>query len=202
MRHYAAFMRQVFHQTRENPQLQALATVRMRGYQRECVAPFLRHATSEVGHDQLALNDFAACGFDPTEVPYENPHPATSALLGFAYHQIYNLNPVGYLGYLFFLEFLPTSQGGQLIELCKAIGVPGNAFTFLEDHVKVDVGHNRAMKSYCEQLLCTEADIAAAVYAVRATGYLYEKMLDGAIEAEDAGVHYGRSWEEAFRRDS
>jgi hypothetical protein len=55
--HYKALLRQIFHHTRENPQLQALVTVYFRGHQRQLVKRFFQHATSEVGHDQLALND-------------------------------------------------------------------------------------------------------------------------------------------------
>lgn len=123
--HYQQLMRQVFHHTRENPQLQALATVWFRGPQRIAVKRFLRHATSEIGHDQLALNDLRTLGVDIAPIPFENPLPATTALLSFGFFQVYNLNPVGYLGYLFFLEFLPTQHGARYVELFKKAGVPG-----------------------------------------------------------------------------
>ena len=169
--HYGQVMRQIFHQARENPQLQALATVRFRGARRAAIGLFYRHAVSEIGHDELALADYAACGGDPAPVRIENPHPATSAVTGFAFHQIYNMNPVGYLGYLFFLEFLPTSVGNGMMAKLREAGVPDNAFTFLQDHVTVDVGHNKAMERYCELAILDSADLVSAIYALRATGY-------------------------------
>jgi len=198
-RHYMSLMRQLFHHTRENPQLQALSTVYFRGTQREVINQFFRHAASEVGHDQLALNDFAACGGDPTDIPKENPLPATSGLLASAFYQVQHRNPVAYLGYLYFLEFLPTVEGEGFIRLFKAAGVPEHAFTFLEDHVRVDIAHNRAMERYCDALLRTAEDLDAAIYSLRTTAYLYRGMVDAAIEAADSKIDYGVSHQEAMQ---
>ncbi len=197
--HYAQLMRQIFHQTRENPQLQALATVHFKGPQRAMVGPFYRHAVSEIGHDQLALNDFKACGGNAQMVPIENPHPATSALVSFAFHQIQFGNPVGYLGYLFFLEFLPTTQGEGLMQALKAAKVPDNAFTFLQDHITVDEGHNKAMEKYCAALVKNHKDLAAVTYALQATGYLYTQMVEAAINMADKPQDFGICHEEAGR---
>lgn len=197
--HYAQLMRQIFHQARENPQLQALATVHFRGPQRAMVSPFYRHAISEIGHDQLALNDFVACGGNAQLMPIENPHPATSAVTAFAFHQIQFGNPVGYLGYLFFLEFLPTTQGVGLMHALKATGVPDNAFTFLQDHVTVDEGHNKAMEKYCAALVKTNKDLAAVTYALKATGYLYTQMIEAAIDMADEPRDFGICYAETDR---
>ncbi|MEO0575293.1 MAG: hypothetical protein AAF004_07510, partial [Pseudomonadota bacterium] len=95
--HYQAILRQIFHHARENPQIQALATVYFRGKQRDMVKRFYAHASSEIGHDQLALNDLAAMGIDTAAIPEEYPIPATTGLLAYAFYQIRNHNPVGYL---------------------------------------------------------------------------------------------------------
>src|SRR5690606_27716632 len=86
---YRSFLRQIYYVVRENPQLQALATIYFRGHQRETVRNFYKHALSEVGHDQLALNDYVTLGGDASLVPYRNPLPATSAMTAFAFYQIY-----------------------------------------------------------------------------------------------------------------
>ena len=193
---YGSFLRQIYYVVRENPQLQALATVYFRGNQREQVRNFFQHATSEVGHDQLALNDFEALGFDATNVPYQNPLPASSAMTAFAFYQIYNLNPVGYLGYLFFLEFLPTQAGGILTEKLREAGVPDNAMTFIRDHIEIDQAHNRLMKTYADQLLKTPRDLDASRYAIMATSFHYEQLLSTAISAAHQPVDTGWNWEE------
>ena len=58
----------------------------MRGRQRHLVKNFFEHATSEVGHDQLALNDLKTPGEDVSRIPFERPIPATMALLGYAFY--------------------------------------------------------------------------------------------------------------------
>ncbi|MBI1365848.1 MAG: hypothetical protein GC153_07805 [Alphaproteobacteria bacterium] len=193
---YRSILRQVFHHTRENPQLQAMATVHFRGRQRDMIRSFFSHAASEIGHDQLALNDFITLGGDATSVPYENPLPATSALLAYGFYQIYNLNHLGYLGYLFFLEFTPTQSGGLLMESLKAAGVPENAMTFLRDHTTIDQGHNKMMERYVDRLVTTQEDVDCIVYAMTTTGYLYQQMLAQAIEAAHLSVQTGWNWEE------
>jgi hypothetical protein len=106
--HYAEILKQLFHQVREHPQALAVLTSKLRGPQRELVKPILQHALSECGHDQLALNDLRTLGVDVSQLPLENPLPQTSAMLGFLYYLLEHRNPLGFLGYLFHLEFLPT----------------------------------------------------------------------------------------------
>ena len=193
---YRSYLKQVSYCVRENPQLQALATVYFRGRQRDAIKGFYQHAISEIGHDQLALNDFVDLGGDPALVPYKNPLPATTALTSFAFYQIYNLNPLGYLGYLYFLEFMPTKAGPVIAEQLAAIGIPQSATTFLRDHIEIDQAHNRLMKHYAEMLLKTDADVDAVEYAMKTTAYLYEAMIGEAIKDVHAPYETGWNWEE------
>jgi pyrroloquinoline quinone (PQQ) biosynthesis protein C len=193
---YRGMLREVFHHTRENPQLQALATVYFRGRQRDAVRSFYKHAASEIGHDQLALNDFVTLGGEASTVPYENPLPATSALLAYGFYQIYNLNPVGYLGYLFFLEFTPTRAGGGMMAALEKAGVPRAAMTFLKDHTEIDVGHNKMMELYVDRLVTSDADLDCIEYAMKTTGFLYQQMLTQAIQSAAAAPARGWNWEE------
>ena len=194
--HYKSVLRQIFHHTRENPQLQASATVYFRGHQREVIQSFYRHATSEIGHDQLALNDYRTLGGDASSVPYENPLPATLALLGYGFYEICNRNPLGYLGYLFFLEFTPTTAGSGLMDALRAAGVPDRAMTFLKDHTVVDVGHNKLMEGYLADLVRHDWEADVVVAAMHATGNLYARMLDEAVAFADAPYDVGWNWGE------
>lgn len=191
VQHYCGILRQIFHHTRENPQIQALASVYFRGNQREVVKSFFQHAASEIGHDQLALNDLKALGQNVDQIPFENPLPATTALLSFPFFQITQKNPVGYLGYLFFLEYTPTTAGAMYIQKLLDIGIPTEAMTFLQDHTTIDVSHNRLMERYVEELVVTKCDLEAVSYAIQVTGELYGRMLDGAMKQEDSKVQYG-----------
>ena len=128
---YRSYLKQVYFYVRENPQLQALATIYFRGRQRDMVKSFYAHASSEIGHEQLALNDYVTLGGDASLVPYQNPLPATTALTSFAFYQIYNQNPLGYLGYLYFLEFIPTRSGGEFSKFllrCRRAGISDDFF--------------------------------------------------------------------------
>ncbi len=193
---YRSILKQVYYYVRENPQLQALAAVYFRGRQRDLVKTFFQHAVSEIGHEQLALNDFQTLGGDPADVPYKNPLPATSALTSYAFYQIYNLNPVGYIGYLFFLEFVPTQAGPILTEHFHASGVKDNALTFLRDHIEIDQAHNRLMERYADLLMQGAEEMDCAEYAMKATCHLYEQMLSSAIKDAHEQVDTGWNWEE------
>ena len=189
--HYKSYLRQTFHYTKDNPQIQALATVHFRGSDREFVRMFYKHATSEIGHDMLALNDLARLGEDVSQIRGENALPDTVALNAFVFCQIYNGNPIGYLGYLFFLEFLPTSSGKGYMDLLEKIGVPREAMSFLLEHATVDVGHNRLMEKYVEGLIRDEQDFETVVYAMKVTGRLYANMLDGAFAHAENPMDWG-----------
>lgn len=187
IKHYEAYLRETYFYTRENPQIQGLAAVYFRGHDRSMVRSFFKHATSEIGHDDLALSDLAALGVDVSELPSEYPLPNTIAFNAFPFYLIYNKNPISYLGYLYFLEFTPTSQGRSYIEAITALGVPENALTFLEEHATVDVHHNKMMESYAKTLIRDKIDLAGAQYAMKVAGRLYSQMLEGAFTWADTG---------------
>jgi pyrroloquinoline quinone (PQQ) biosynthesis protein C len=182
LEHYKAILREIYHYSKEDPQIQALATVYFRGDDRDSVKMFLKHAISEIGHDRLALADLEALGEDVADVPLTNPLPTTLGLTAFPFYQVQYANPVGYLGYLYFLEHMPTAAGRSYAEGLRRAGVPDNALGFLHEHTTVDVAHNKLMDEYIQRLVRTEADLDAVCYAIEVTGDLYALMLQGAIE--------------------
>ncbi|MBL8724249.1 MAG: iron-containing redox enzyme family protein [Planctomycetes bacterium] len=191
--HYASILTEIFHYTREDPQIQAEAAVHFHGSQRAMVGPFLKHAISEVGHDQLALRDLKALGFDVSTTPRRHPLPSTVSLVAFTYFAIRHLDPLTYLGYLYFLEFAPTQHGEAYAQALAKLGVPPSAMTFLKEHQEVDVGHNRLMDLYVDSLIKTESHYAHVAYALQVTGKLYALMLEGAIDQVDNPRDFGMS---------
>jgi len=183
---YAAVLRQIFHQARENPQIQALATVRFRGHQRAMVSTFYRHAISEVGHDQLALDDIAALGFSTEGIAEERPLASTFALTGTIFHQIEHHDVIGYLGYLFHLEYTPTQVGPAFMEMLAMSGIPREAMGFIDEHAKVDIAHCKLMERYLRELVTTQDELDAVLYMQRATAQLYARMLDEAVASADS----------------
>ncbi len=198
--HYKEILKQVYFYTRENPQIQALASVHFRGSDRDLVRMFFKHAVSEIGHDKMALSDLASLGEDPAPIPNGNPLPATRALTAFVFYEIQFGNPIAYLGYLYFLEFLPTGSGGIYMRMLENLGVPLSAMSFLQEHVSVDVQHNKLMERYAERIIQNEADYDAVVYAMRVTGQLYADMLAAALEQADNPKSWGIAHREVSRR--
>jgi hypothetical protein len=65
--------------------------------------------------------------------------------------------------------------------------------------VTVDVGHNKAMERYCELAILDSADLESAIYALRATGYLYTRMLEAAVGYVDVPFDF---WGACDERDA
>jgi|HubBroStandDraft_1064217.scaffolds.fasta_scaffold24840_3 pyrroloquinoline quinone (PQQ) biosynthesis protein C len=186
--HYKAVLRETYHYAKEDPQIQALATVYFRGQDRDTVKMFLKHATSEVGHDRMALEDLKTLGQDVSAIPSSLPLPTTIALTAFPFYQVQYHNPIGYLGYLYFLEHMPTQAGAGYMTALRAAGVPKEAMTFFTEHMTVDIAHNNLMREYLRRLVRTEADLSAVTYAIRVTGHLYGEMLAGAIRSTEKPI--------------
>jgi len=178
---YAAMLMQLHLQVREHPPALAALTLGLRGEARDLVRGILGHARSETGHDQLALRDLEALGFDSSGVPAMRPAPATAAVLGFMFWTLQDRPALGFLGYLFHLEFLPTHFGAELGAGLLRAGIPAAAMTFLGEHQEADVGHNQLMGLYVDKLVRGEAELADVLYAVRVTARLYDRMLYGAM---------------------
>jgi len=194
---YRSILKEIFHYTRENPQMQALATVYFRGNHRRLVAPFLKHAADEIGHEYLALNDFETLGGDPTNVPYENPLPATSALIAYGFYHIYNLSHLGHLGYIYFLEKLPVLSGEEIMKEMRSPDITEGSLTFLRDHSEIDIEHTKLMEQFLPVLVSDDRDFDCIEYSMKTTAYLFEAMLTQAITvANDQSHSAGWNWEE------
>ena len=189
--HYKSILREVFHYTKEDPQMQSLVTVYFRGADRDTVKMFLKHATSEIGHEYLALNDLQSLGVDVSSVAESNPLPATMALTAFPFYQIVFRNPIGYLGYLYFLEFMPTQMGHIYAAALQRAGVPETALGFLTEHMSVDQAHNNLMFEYLKRLVHDRDDLDCIIYAMRVTGHLYSEMLCSAMNQAEMPLDFG-----------
>ncbi|MBK8180459.1 MAG: iron-containing redox enzyme family protein [Planctomycetes bacterium] len=184
-RQYACVLRQVFHYVRESSQTMTLACSHFRGAQRAMIKTLMRHATSESGHEFLALHDIAALGEDTTNIPFERPLPATFALTASIFHLIEHHEPLSILGYMFQLEYTPTQVGPKYIAALERAGIPRTAMTFLGEHSEVDVAHCKLLAQYCKTLIRTPEQLESVLYARRVTAELYAEMLDKSIEFAD-----------------
>lgn len=199
LNHYKSVLREIYHYTKEDPQIQAYASVYFRGADREMVKPFLRHAISEIGHEMLALNDLKMLGGDVTGIERSNPLPATIAFTAYGFYNITFGNPVAYLGYLYFLEYLPTQYGQVFGKALMDAGVPVEAMTFLQDHQTVDAGHNQAMVRYLQALIQNRKDLEDTIYSMRVTASLYANLYQEALARVSKPSDFGTAWCEVAR---
>ncbi|MCB0379128.1 MAG: iron-containing redox enzyme family protein [Bdellovibrionales bacterium] len=184
--HYKGFLLETYHHAGLNPQIQGYCTLYLKGNPRKIIDLFFRHASSEIGHDLLALNDLKVLGEDVEKLAGRRPLPSTIAFNAFVLHCIKHVNPLSYLGYLFHLEFLPTQNGPDYIKILKSMGVPENALTFLEEHATVDIGHNKMMEKYLKDLIQSEKDLDDIIFAAKSSCRLHTYMIaDSMKNGED-----------------
>ena len=132
--HYKILLREIFYNTRENPQSFALLAGHLKGNKRDLSPKIFRHSLAEYGHHNMALDDLRALGADVSAIPDGRPLPTTEAMIAFAVYQIQHCNPIGYLGYIYHLEMLPAGKGEGILKALSAMGVPDSAMTFLDEH--------------------------------------------------------------------
>lgn len=181
LKHYKGFLLQTYHHAGLNPQIQAFATMYFKENHRDIFGMFYKHAASEIGHDLIALNDLVALGENKEKLLKTHPLPETAAYNAWVIYLIQFVDPVAYLGYLFHLEFLPTLHGKKYIEVLQGMGVPETALQFIEEHSTVDIGHNRLMAKYIEELIQTERDMDLVIRAAKDACVLHQNMISAAF---------------------
>ena len=179
---YKGILLETFHQAGVNPQIQAFCTLYFKNNPRKMIDLFYKHAISEIGHDMLAHNDLVAMGVASEDIIKSKPLPTTLALNSYIIYQIQFVNPISYLGYLFHLEFFPTTSGGGIMEMLGAAGVPDHAMSFLKEHSTVDIGHNKLMEKYLEHFVRDEVALESVIDTAIGTCQLHLLMMEKAME--------------------
>jgi pyrroloquinoline quinone (PQQ) biosynthesis protein C len=183
--HYKILLREIYYNTRENPQSFALMAAHLKGNKRDLSPKIFRHCLAEYGHHDMALGDLRNLGVDVSEIPRRRPLPSTEALIAFAVYQIQHSNPLGYLGYVYHLEMLPAKSGGGILKALTAMGVPENALSFIDEHAKVDATHTKWLEGYFTESIESEEDIQAVIHGAQGTARLHGVMLQGILDEVD-----------------
>lgn len=129
------------------------------------------HAHEEKGHEILAVNDLKSLGYHPSDF---SELPVTQALYQCQYYAIQNLHPLAFLGYVLFLEALPTVAGGNLVSFLNEKYGP-QALTFVKIHVQEDPIHIQKLIEVIEQL--DSRTIEGIKNNLRLSSVLYQSML-------------------------
>jgi pyrroloquinoline quinone (PQQ) biosynthesis protein C len=173
---YLAFLAEAYHHVKHTVPLLMACGGRLPerlGWLREAVA---RYIAEEQGHEAWILADIAASGGDPEAVRNGRPARATELMVAYAYDTIQRGNPAGLFGMVYVLEGTSVSLARQAAaNLQQALGLPDAAFTYLNSHGELDVGHMAFFAGLMNRLDRAE-DRDAVTHAARMFFHLYADL--------------------------
>jgi pyrroloquinoline quinone (PQQ) biosynthesis protein C len=170
---YIAFLGQAYHHVRHTVPLLMTCGSRLdqeHGWLRTAIAEYIKE---EIGHEEWILSDIEACGGDPDAVRRSAPHASTELMVAYAYHQTDRGNPVGFFGMVHVLEGTSSALATNAAATIQgALGLPANAFSYLNSHGTLDIEHVRFFEDLMNRLQ-SEQDRAAVVHCARMMYHLY-----------------------------
>jgi pyrroloquinoline quinone (PQQ) biosynthesis protein C len=170
---YLAFLEQAWHHVRHTvPLLMAVGSrlpPRHHWLQKELV----HYLEEEQGHDDWILSDIAAAGGDADAVRRGAPAIETDAMVAYAYDTVMRRNPAGFFGMVYVLEGTSAALALNAADsIQRSLGLPGNAFTYLRSHGKLDQQHVGHLASIVDRL-DAGIDLPAVVTCARSMFRLY-----------------------------
>ncbi len=170
---YTAFLTQAYHHVKHTTPLLMATGGRLpesHEWLREAVAEYIEE---ELGHQKWILNDIEACGGDKQAVCAGTPLPATEFMVAYAYDTVYRNNPVGFFGMVLVLEGTSVALATHTAaNVEKTLGLPKSAFSYLNSHGSLDVGHVDFYKKLMNQLE-HEDDKQAVIHGAKMFYKLY-----------------------------
>ena len=170
---YIAFLAQAYHHVRHTvPLLMACGSRLGADYEwlRTAIAEYIEE---EVGHQEWILSDIKACGGDAESVRHALPHASTELMVAYAYHQIDRANPVGFFGMVHVLEGTSIALATHAADTLRgALGLPADAFSYLNSHGSLDIGHVAFFESLVNRLERAD-DQQAVLHVARMMYRLY-----------------------------
>ena len=159
---YLAFLGQAYHHVRHTVPLLMACGARLPDrleWLREAIAEYI---DEEYGHQEWILNDIAACGADAEAVRRSRPALATELMVSYVYDRIARHNPVSFFGMVNVLEGTSITVASQAAHaLRESLGLPAQAFIYLESHGSLDLEHIQLFAGLMNRL--EDADDKAAV---------------------------------------
>lgn len=127
----------------------------------------------EIGHQEWILNDIKACGADSEAVRHGHPAFETELMVAYAYDTIARGNPLGFFGMVHVLEGTSIQLAIHAADaLQQSLGLPGQAFTYLNSHGALDLEHVDFFRGLVNRLEASE-DKACLVHCAKAVFRLY-----------------------------
>jgi pyrroloquinoline quinone (PQQ) biosynthesis protein C len=173
---YLAFLTQAYHHVCHTVPLLMACGSRLQKHQQHLMPALAEYIEEEQGHEQWILNDIAAAGGNSNTAAQSTPHLSTQSMVAFAYHQIDRGNPVGFFGMVYVLEGTSTTLATQAAAvLQRTLGLPQEAFTYLNSHGSLDLQHIEFFKNQVNTLN-NPADQQAIVATAKAMFHLYGEV--------------------------
>lgn len=114
-----------YHTTHATPRLMAEAAVRFAAMGKQELAGYSKNKVEdEGGHDQLALRDLVALGYDADRLVMELIPPTAATLVDYFTELVRAKNPAGCVGYAYALERLATTHDKDYLRQVEAVLPP------------------------------------------------------------------------------
>jgi pyrroloquinoline quinone (PQQ) biosynthesis protein C len=170
---YIAFLGEAYHHVKHTLPLLMACGARLPERLEWLRTAMSEYIQEETGHQEWILNDITACGGDAEAVRRAQPSVAVELMVAYAYDTIARINPVGFLGMVLVLEGTSTRVASQAAAALRgALHLPQAAFTYLESHGALDVGHTQFFETLVNRL-DDPADRALLVHCAKVFYRLY-----------------------------
>lgn len=177
---YALWLIETYHYTRHNSRNQALVGVRNPGddpqYQRFC----FQHAADEAGHEQMALHDLRALGYEIDKQNITRPLPETQTLIAYLYWISTTGIPSQRLGYSFWAENCYEFILPPMAKMTESLSLTSAQTTFFVAHSEIDVEHSQQVQAMLLRQCNSEEDWQAVrevmITSLRLTGQMLDAV--------------------------
>ena len=150
---YVAFLTQAYHHVKHTVPLLMACGSRLGSHHEWLRTAIAEYIEEELGHEEWILSDIAACGGDAEKVRHSRPHISTEMMVAYAYHQIDRGNPIGFFGMVHVLEGTSIALATNAASSIKSsLGLPPNAFSYLNSHGSLDLEHVKFFESLMNQV--------------------------------------------------
>jgi len=170
---YTAFLTQAYHHVKHTTPLLMATGGRLPArleWLREAVGEYIEE---EMGHQEWILNDIEACGSAKEAVRNGQPSAATELMVAYAYDTVYRNNPVGFFGMVLVLEGTSVALATHAAaNIEQSLGLPTSAFSYLNSHGSLDVGHVDFYEKLMNRL-DNDDDKQAVIHCARMVYKLY-----------------------------
>lgn len=170
---YLAFLEQAYHHVKHTVPLMMAAGSRFSPEKESLREALVEYVKEEVGHQEWILSDIAHAGGDAEAVRHGEPNFATEMMVAYAYDYVCRINPVGFFGMIFVLEWTSTALATNAADTIRqSLDLPQNCFSYLYSHGTLDIEHMKFLEQLVNQIP-DEPDQQAIIHMAKRIFTLY-----------------------------